>query len=207
MTPRIRVVIADDHTLFRDGLAALIETDPDFEVIAHCPDGATAIDTVAVTVPDIAVLDIEMPGPGAHAVISAIKASTPSVAILVLSMHQEPRRIRSLLDAGASGFLAKTVARDQLIAGLRSVLRGSGHIVVSGSRDVLTSVESVLSARELDVLRLVADARTNRQIATELGIAEPTVKRHLTNVYTKLGAVSRVDGVRKAVVLGLIRGV
>lgn len=202
----IRVVLADDHTLFRDGLAALIETDPAFTVVAQCPDGSSAIDVVTTVVPDIAVLDVEMPGPGAHAVVTAIRAKTPSVAIVILSMHQGPEMLRGLLDAGASAFLAKTVARDQLIAGLHSVIRSPDDILVSTSRNSLSSTlepESAarpnpLSSRELEVLRLVAEARSNWQIGRELGITESTVKRHLTNIFAKLGAVSRVDCIRKA---------
>ncbi|MDJ0395060.1 response regulator transcription factor [Rhodococcus sp. G-MC3] len=198
----IRVVLADDHTLFRDGLAALIETDPAFTVVAHCPDGTTAIDTVAAVVPDIAVLDIEMPGPGAHAVISAILARVPSVAIVVLSMHENPVILQNLLDAGASAFLAKTVDRSQLIAGLHAVIQNPENVTVSTSRKSHNEnplpAENPLSPREIEVLRLVAEARSNRQIGRELGITESTVKRHLTNVYAKLGAVSRVDCIRKA---------
>ena len=209
----IRIVLADDHTLFRDGLAALIETDPAFTVVAQCPDGTSAIDVVTTIVPDIAVLDVEMPGPGAHGVVAAIRAEAPSVAIVILSMHQGPDMLRDLLDAGASAFLAKTVARDQLIAGLHSVMRSPNDVLVSTSRNSFSSTleqdtpapANPLSARELEVLQLVAVARSNWQIGRELGITESTVKRHLTNIYAKLGAVSRVDCIRKASALGFAR--
>jgi DNA-binding NarL/FixJ family response regulator len=205
--PPFRVVIADDHTLFRDGLAALIESDPGFVVVAHCPDGTTAIDVVTAQVPDVAVLDIEMPGPGAHAVVSAIRAKAPSVAVVILSMHQDPRTMRDLLDAGASAFLSKTVAREQLIAGLHSVLRSPDDVLVSSSREsviaALRPAPHPLSPREVEIVRLVAEARTNGQIGSELGITESTVKRHLTNIFAKLGAVSRVDCIRKASALGI----
>ncbi|AYJ50576.1 response regulator [Rhodococcus sp. P1Y] len=200
-----RVVLADDHTLFRDGLAALIETDPAFEVVAQCPDGASAIEVVADLIPDIAVLDIEMPGPGARAVVTAIRDRAPSVAIVILSMHQDSEMLRDLLDAGASAFLAKTVARDQLIAGLHSVQQSPGNILLSTSRESIgvalaesPEPEHPLSPREIEVLGLVAQARSNQQIGRELGITESTVKRHLTNIFAKLGAVSRVDCIRKA---------
>ncbi|MGV8874370.1 MAG: response regulator transcription factor [Rhodococcus sp. (in: high G+C Gram-positive bacteria)] len=204
----IRVVLADDHTLFRDGLAALIETDPAFRVVAQCPDGTTAIDVITRDVPDIAVVDIEMPGPGAHAVVTAIRAAAPSVSIVVLSMHQDPELLRSLLDAGASAFLSKTVARDQLIAGLHSVQRSPNNVLLSTSRDSISSAldsqtPNPLSRRELEVLHLLAEARSNWQIGRALGITESTVKRHLTNIYAKLGAVSRVDCVRKATACGI----
>lgn len=205
--PPFRVVIADDHTLFRDGLAALIESDPGFVVVAHCPDGTTAIDVVIAQIPDVAVLDIEMPGPGAHAVVSAIRAKAPSVAVVILSMHQDPRTMRDLLDAGASAFLSKTVAREQLIAGLHSVLRSPDDVLVSSSREsviaALRPAPHPLSPREVEIVRLVAEARTNGQIGSELGITESTVKRHLTNIFAKLGAVSRVDCIRKASALGI----
>ena len=207
----IRVVLADDHTLFRDGLAALIETDPAFTVVAQCPDGATAIEVITRVVPDIAVVDIEMPGPGAHAVVTAIRKAAPTVSIVVLSMHQDAELLRSLLDAGASAFLSKTVARDQLIAGLHSVHRSHDNVLLSTSRDSISSafgsettgLPNLLSPRELEVLHLLAEARSNWQIGRELGITESTVKRHLTNIYAKLGAVSRVDCVRKATAFGI----
>ncbi len=207
----IRVILADDHTLFRDGLAALIETDPAFTVVGQCPDGTNAIEVITRDVPDIAVLDVEMPGPGAHAVVTAIRAVTPSVSIVVLSMHQDAELLRSLLDAGASAFLSKTVARDQLVAGLHSVHRSPDDILLSTSRNSINSAldtensetPSPLSPRELEVLHLLTEARSNRQIGRELGITESTVKRHLTNIYAKLGAVSRVDCARKASALGI----
>ncbi|RMB71883.1 DNA-binding response regulator [Rhodococcus sp. SBT000017] len=207
----IRVILADDHTLFRDGLAALIETDPAFTVVAQCPDGTTAIEVITRDVPDIAVVDIEMPGPGAHAVVTAIRAAAPTVSIVVLSMHQDAELLRSLLDAGASAFLSKTVARDQLIAGLHSVQRSPDNVLLSTSRDSISSAldsdmpgtPNLLSPRELEVLHLLAQARSNWQIGRELGITESTVKRHLTNIYAKLGAVSRVDCVRKATAFGI----
>ncbi|MBY4111407.1 response regulator transcription factor [Rhodococcus fascians] len=210
----IRVILADDHTLFRDGLAALIETDPAFVVIGQCPDGTSAIEVVTREVPDIAVLDVEMPGPGAHAVVTAIRAATPSVSIVVLSMHQDAELLRSLLDAGASAFLSKTVARDQLIAGLHSVQRSPDNVLLSTSRHSIHSaldtdnpeVPNPLSPRELEVLYLLTEARSNWQIGRGLGITESTVKRHLTNIYAKLGAVSRVDCVRKASAFGITGG-
>nr|WP_296779149.1 response regulator transcription factor [Rhodococcus sp. (in: high G+C Gram-positive bacteria)] len=210
MTPHpvspIRVVLADDHTLFRAGLAALIETDPAFTVVADCPDGTTAIDVITAVVPDIAVLDIEMPGPGIHAVIGALRTRAPSVRIVVLSMHEDSAVVQELLTAGASAFLAKTVARDQLIAGLHAVNRSQETVLISTSRVAFGTPErpeSPLSPRETEVVRLVADGLSNRQIGRKLGITEATVKRHLTNVYAKLGAVSRVDCLRKAAEYGV----
>lgn len=209
---RIRVVLADDHTLFRDGLAELIQTDPAFQVVGQAPDGDRVLEMVPVLRPDIAIVDVEMPGPGARAVVSTLKQTCPEVTVIVLTMHQNARIVQELLDCGAAAYLVKNIARDQLIAALHAVHQSPRNILLSVSRETLghgerSEGDRPLSAREMEVLRLTADAYSNSQIATRLGITEATVKRHLSNIYAKLGAVSRVDSVRKAMAARLINPV
>lgn len=144
--------------------------------------------------------------------VAAIRDRAPSVAVIILSMHQGSKRLRELLDAGASAYLAKTVARDQLIASLHSVHRSPNNILLSASRDSFGTaqptepeLENPLSPRELEVLQLVSEAYSNSQIGRRLNITEGTVKRHLTNIYAKLGAVSRFDCVRKAAAFNFVQ--
>ncbi|MDP9850013.1 response regulator [Streptosporangium lutulentum] len=206
---RIRVMLADDHTLFRDGLAELIQTDPAFEVVGQAADGDKIIELVPIMRPDIVIVDVEMPGPGARAVVSTLRRVCPEATVIVLTMHQNARIVQELLDCGAAAYLVKNIARDQLIAALHAVHQSPRNILLSVSRETLGHGEPAagdrpLSAREMEVLRLTADAYSNSQIATRLGITEATVKRHLSNIYAKLGAVSRVDSVRKAMAARLI---
>ncbi|GGK92797.1 DNA-binding response regulator [Planomonospora parontospora subsp. parontospora] len=210
---RIRVVLADDHTLFRDGLAELIQTDPAFQVVGQAADGDKVLALVPVLRPDIVIVDVEMPGPGARAVVSRLRQVCPEATVIVLTMHQNSRIVQELLDCGAAAYLVKNIARDQLIAALHAVHQSPRNVLLSVSRETLGHGEQTegggrpLSAREMEVLRLTADAYSNSQIATRLGITEATVKRHLSNIYAKLGAVSRVDSVRKAMAARLINPV
>ncbi|WP_283138065.1 response regulator [Rhizohabitans arisaemae] len=209
--PSIRVVLADDHTLFRDGLAQLIQTDPAFQIVGQAADGDRTVQIVTALRPDILVLDVEMPGPGARAVVTGLRRTCPEVSVIVLTMHQNSRIVQELLDCGAAAYLVKNIARDQLIAALHAVYQSPRNVLLSVSRETLggggdprEGTPRRLSTREMEVLRLTAEAFSNSQIATRLGISEATVKRHLTNIYAKLGAVSRVDSVRKAMAAKLI---
>ncbi|MET9630350.1 response regulator transcription factor [Lentzea sp. NPDC006480] len=208
----VRIVLADDHTLFREGLRELLSTDPDFDVVGEGSSGDEAIALAERHRPDVVLLDVEMPGPGAKAVILALRATMPDLNVIVLTMHDSPGVVRDLLQSGAAAYLVKNIARDQLVAAVRSVSRNRENVVLSIPRETMDALEppaerpSPLSARELDVLRLVAKAMSNAQIAAALFISEGTVKRHLTNIYGKLDAVSRVDAIKKAAAADLITG-
>ncbi|MEV4053544.1 response regulator transcription factor [Amycolatopsis sp. NPDC049688] len=210
--PKVTIVVADDHTLFRQGLRELLSTDPGFEVIGEAAHGEEAIALVQRHRPAILLLDVEMPGPGAKAVIERVRRTCPDTAVVILTMHDAPALVRDLLDRGAAAYLVKNIARDELIAAIRSVSRSKDNVLLSIPRATMESLErqqeqrTLLSQRELEVLRLVATAMSNAQIASRLFISEGTVKRHLTNIYGKLGAVSRVDAIKKAVKARLIEG-
>ncbi|GLZ35198.1 DNA-binding response regulator [Lentzea sp. NBRC 105346] len=208
----VRIVLADDHTLFREGLRELLSTDPDFEVVGEGSSGDEAIELVDRHHPDVVLLDVEMPGPGAKAVIQRLRESHPDINVIILTMHDSAGVVRDLLQTGAAAYLVKNIAREQLVAAVRSVSRNRENVVLSIPRETMDALEppdvreSPLSARELDVLRLVAKAMSNAQIASALFISEGTVKRHLTNIYAKLDAVSRVDAIKKAAAANLITG-
>lgn len=210
--PKVTIVVADDHTLFRQGLRELLSTDPEFSVTGEAAHGDEVVALVQRHRPDVLLLDVEMPGPGAKAVIERVRRTSPGTAVVVLTMHDAPALVRDLLDYGAAAYLVKSIARDELITAIRSVSRTRDNVLLSIPRATMESLErqqeqrTLLSDRELELLRLVAAAMSNAQIASRLFISEGTVKRHLTNIYGKLGAVSRVDAIKKAVQARLIEG-
>lgn len=208
-TAAISVVVVDDHTLFREGVAELLASEPTLRVVAQGSDSAEALDLVDRHRPDVVLVDIEMPGPGLRTTVRRLRQEYPDTRVMVLTMHDQPELVMQLLDQGVAGYLVKTISRLELIAAVRSVVTIRGKIVLSVSPGTISRLNqptlgSALSARELEVLQLIALAMSNAQIARQLLITEGTVKRHLTNIYAKLGAVSRVDAIRKATAARII---
>ncbi|MFE2496827.1 response regulator [Streptomyces scopuliridis] len=206
---RYRIVIADDHTLLRDALAELIRGMGDFDVTAAVGDAPAAIAMAAEHRPDVLLMDIEMPGNEDPArTVRAVQAASPDTKIMVLTMHDDPRLLQSLLPLGIRGYLHKTATHHALVAALRDACSQDGLTVSLPPRPRSEPDPrprpDVLSPRELEVIALVAAGHSNRRAATQLGLTEGTVKRHLRNIFAKLGAVSRVDAVNKAVAAGLI---
>lgn len=201
----VSIVVADDHTLFRQGLYQLIGTDPGLSVVAMGTNGPEAVALVSQHRPHVAIIDVEMPGDGAERTVDALRRAAPETKIVVLTMHDDAGLVRRLLDRGASAYLVKSISRDQLVATLWTLARGADDrdVLLSVSRATITRLddrrERMLTAREAEVLRLCADAKSNAEIGRLLQITEGTVKRHLTNIFAKLGAVSRLDAVRKGI--------
>jgi len=198
---RRSIVIIDDHSLFRQGIRALLESA--FDIVGEGGTSYDALRLVAETSPDVLLLDVELPGIPAEQTITRVRRDHPEVAIVVLTMHNDVALERQLLRAGASHYVTKKVNGDDL------------SMIVSGATpapattrpaapDTEAAAPTILTSRELDVLRMIAQAYTNRDISVQLHIAEGTVKRHTTNMYVKLGATSRIDAVRKAARLGLL---
>jgi DNA-binding NarL/FixJ family response regulator len=209
----IRIVVVDDHNMFRAGVIELLQSVPDFDIVAEGASGIEAI-TIALDVkPDIIILDVEMPGPGARPTIHKVLEVSPSTKIIILTMHDDPELLRELFEAGAAGYLLKSAGRTELIAAINTASRAEDSVLVSVSRATVISLgrsaqphSDLLSPRELEVLLLLAQGRSNRDIAASLYVSSGTVKRHLTNIYAKLGASSRLDAVRKADQLGISAG-
>lgn len=198
----ITVVLADDHALFRDGVREILEVHGGIAVVGEAATGDEAVQRAARLRPDVVLLDVEMPGGDAAETVGRIRALAPQTRVIILSMHDGPDLVRRLIAAGSHGYLLKSVSGYELAAAVRSVRGDDGRIVVSVSREGLAPARqtpgTTLSAREAEVLRLVAEALSNHQIATRLNITVPTVKRHLRNIFGKLGAVSRLDAVNRA---------
>jgi DNA-binding NarL/FixJ family response regulator len=210
--PRTSIVVVDDHRLFRAGLIELLDTVPDFTITA---DGASGVDAITLAheyKPDVVVLDVEMPGPGAPATIRKILEASPHTKVVVLTMHDDVGVVRTVLEAGAAGYLLKSAGRAELIAAINAACRNEDAVLVSVSRATLMGLgrddarvrPELLSAREVEVVQQIATGRSNRDVGAVLYISEATVKRHLANIYAKLGASSRIDAIRKAEQLGII---
>ena len=193
-------MLADDHALFRKGVRALIEHS--FDVVGEAADGQEAVALVEQARPDVLLLDVEMPGGSAERTITTVRRRSPSTAVVILTMHTDAVLQRQLLRAGASAFASKNIDERSLI----DLLSSAKPVQEAAPTDVPAASDRVLTDRELEVIRMIAQAYTNREISARLNITEGTVKRHTTNIYAKLGATSRIDAVRKVIRLDLLEG-
>lgn len=201
-----RLVLADDHALFRETLAELLDSQPTLEVVGQAADAEQALERVSAARPDVVLLDVQMPHSRGAATVRALSAAAPTTRILCLSAFAQPHLVEELLAAGARGFLHKGISSQGLLEAVRRVLAEPQHatVLVPAVRHLGARPEGPLSRREHQVLTGAASAMSNRQIAQWLEITEGTVKRHLHSVYRKLGAVSRIDAVNKAIAASLI---
>jgi DNA-binding NarL/FixJ family response regulator len=205
---RLRLLLVDDHTLFRDGVAELLAIEEDLDVVGRVGDSVAAVRMARETKPDTILLDVEMPYHPVSVTMRALRGAAPQARILILTMHDEPRLLQEVLAAGAHGALMKTATREELVGAIRAVGYHGKTVLSVSTRtavELTLPTHSPLSPRELEVLELAARALSNAQIAAQLFIAEGTVKRHLTNIYAKLDAVSRLDAVNRARAAGLIQ--
>jgi DNA-binding NarL/FixJ family response regulator len=195
----IRVLIADDHPIMRDGIAAAIESGEDMVVIGQAADGAEAIVRFRELRPDIALIDLQMPGVDGLQAIAAIGGEFPEARIIVLTSYPGDARVKRALTFGASAYLLKTATREEILAAIRSVMNGRRVVASEVAGEIASHAWSeMLSDRELSVLRLVATGHTNKRIADILCISEDTVKARLKNIMTKLGAMDRTHAVTLA---------
>ena len=205
------VLIADDHGIVRSGLRMLLERQEGIEVVAEASDGAEARDLAISHRPDLAILDVKMPKLTGLEATREIREHAPEVAILILSMHDEERYLFEALKAGASGYVLKRAADSDLMDAIRAVERGEPFLTPDAQQALIKDVlsreehrEEELTPREQEVVTLVAEAHTNREIAALLGLSEKTVENHRANAMRKLGMRDRVELVRYAIRRGLI---
>ncbi|CAN5222015.1 response regulator transcription factor [soil metagenome] len=207
----IRVLIADDHGIVRSGLKLLIDRQPDMEVASEAEDGIAAVEKVLSDRPDVAVLDVSMPRlTGLHAA-RQIRSHTDDVQVLMLSMHDEDAYFFDALEAGASGYVSKRGADGDLIDAIRTVAAGRTFLNSRTQQALMKQWlqdgpkrSDELTPREMEVVKLIAEANTNRQIADALQVSEKTVESHRANVLSKLGMRDRVELVRYAIRRGLV---
>ncbi|WP_341997349.1 response regulator transcription factor [Microbacterium sp. LWH7-1.2] len=208
----IRLLIADDHPVVRAGLAGLLSDEPGFEVVAEASDGDEAVRLAAATRPDVVLMDLRMPkvdGVAATARIAGGEAGDPPPRVLILTTYESDDQILAAIEAGATGYLLKAAPQAEIVAGIRSVAAGQSALSPQVAVRLVERMrrpepETVLTARELDVLRLVATGHSNKQIAAVLGIGESTVKTHLLKVFEKLGVADRTRAVTLAMERGLL---
>ena len=199
-----RVLLADDHTMFRQGLAKLLTTYGGLEVVADTPNDEEAIALVEKTKPDVVIMQVQLPVERAKEALSRMREVEPAPKIIIVTMFEEPGLMRELLSLGASGYVLKSSSATQLVGAVRAAAFApeGGDVVVGLPRGLLEEAGEgsggLLSVRELEILLLAARGLSNRRIAQELHLAEGTVKRHLANTYQKMGVGSRGEAVRKA---------
>lgn len=212
---KTRIMLADDHPLLRQALRDVLEKQPDFEVIAEASDGEEAVKLATEMLPDVVIMDISMPILNGLEATKQIKASNPSIAVLVLTVHSDSEHILSILRAGAGGYLTKSVYGDEVIHAVRALV--SGETVLSpavsqqifkyafqhSSRPKNLGTGNTLSSRELEVINLAARGISNKDIAQRLGLSLRTVKGYLADLFLKLNVASRTE----AVIICLRKGI
>ncbi len=207
MDKKIRVLIADDHIVFRQGTRALLEQEPDLEVIGEAGDGEEAINMAKELNPDVAIIDIAMPVVDGIAATKQIKESCPDTNILILSAYDDDQFVFRLLQAGAAGYLLKSVPSSELITAIRAVKAGDSILHPAIARKVLSRFvpssdkpkdhvkPGILNKREIELLTLVAHGASNKEIAHEFSVSVRTVQSHLRHIFKKLGVNSRTEAV------------
>ncbi|MER3421898.1 MAG: DNA-binding response regulator [Nitrospiraceae bacterium] len=215
---RIRVLIADDHRVVREGLSAILKTKENIEVVGEAQDGQEAVEKTRVLLPDVILMDVSMPRMGGVEATRQVKREFPHIGIIALTMYEEQQYIFDLVRAGATGYLLKDTDSAQIVQAIRSVYRGESLIHPSVASKILAEfsllaqkkgkktsmVEHDLTEREIMVLRLVADGKTNKEIANKLDLSEKTVKNHVRNIFHKLQVYDRTQAAILAIRKGLI---
>lgn len=223
---KIRILLADDHPILREGLRAVLETQPDFEVIAEAVNGLEAVRLALTMQPDILLLDLEMPQMDGVETIRRLRQQQPNSRIIVFTAFDNDERIIHAVQAGANGYLLKEAPRDEIFSAIRitmaggsllqpvvasKLLRHMGHLPITGSAGATYSHTTQpalpfepLTERELEVLNLLAQGMPNKEIAAQLVISERTAKFHVSSIMGKLGATNRTEAVSLAAQKGLI---
>jgi two-component system, NarL family, response regulator LiaR len=213
---KIKVLIADDHAVVREGTRRILEQEPDMEVVGEAGDGEEAVNLATSLKPDVAIIDIAMPKLDGIEATKRIKAAWPSINILILSAYDDDQFIFSLLEAGAAGYLLKSIRSRELIDAIRAVYSGESVLHPSIARKVLNRFVStsgkpegqepsgVLSDREMEVLRLAAKGLSNQDIAEKLCLSIRTVQGHLGHIFNKLQVGSRTEAVVRALKEGWV---
>jgi DNA-binding NarL/FixJ family response regulator len=209
----LHILIADDHGIVRSGIRMLIDRQEGMRVVAEAEDGLQAVDLAQSTRPDVAILDVSMPRMTGLQAAREIRLRAPDTSVLLLSMHDDERYFFDAVDVGAAGYVLKRAADTDLIDAIQAVARGEQFVSPDTERAVIKEwldgsreerLEDPLTPRELDVVKLIAEAHTNKQIAEALHVSEKTVESHRANVLSKLGMRDRVELVRYAIRRGLV---
>ncbi|NOT54177.1 MAG: response regulator transcription factor [Deltaproteobacteria bacterium] len=204
--PPIRILIADDHPVVCEGLAALINRTPDMTVVGEAQSGRAAVTLFAECAPDLALMDLRMPDLDGVGAIREIRAMSPTARFLVLTTYDGDEDIYRALHAGAQGYMLKDAPRQELLAAIRAIYRGETRIspAMAGKLAARMREHSALTPRESEVLRLLVDGRNNKDIGITLSISEGTVKLHVNKLFAKLGVGSRTEAAHVALKRGIL---
>lgn len=208
----IRVVIADDHRIVREGLVLMLSDIEDIEIVGEAEDGASLLELLETVTADVALLDVRMPGVGGLEALPELREVQPELKVIILSMHDEPAYVAKAVELGANAYLLKNTDREELVRAMHLVVDGKAYIQAELTGALVDRVAAdtreidspAVSPRVSEVLRLLALGYENKQIATELGIAEATVKTYLRTLYEQLDVRNRAEAVAVALRLGLI---
>lgn len=205
----IRILVVDDHPVVREGLVASLEDDPEFQVIGSAGSASEALPLVVAQKPDIILLDLELPDVNGLAAIPSLTAAHSESKVVILTAYDTDERVMGALRAGAKGYLLKGASLEEIARAIRTVHGGESYLEPRIASKVLIELDphkrpAALSHREREVLRLIADGLSNKQIAQKLGITERTVKFHVTSIRNKLGAENRAQAVAVAAQRGLL---
>ena len=205
----IKILVADDHPVVRAGIRGMLETQPDFEVIAEAKNGQEALEQASKLKPNVVLMDLRMPQMEGVEAIGKIKAQYPDIHILVLTTYDTDADIVRAVEAGATGYLLKDAPREELFRAVRATAKGETVLAPPVAARLMEKVrdhgEQALSAREIDVLLLVARGASNQDVAEKLHVSTATVKSHLIQIYQKLGVSDRTAAVTTAIERGIIR--
>lgn len=208
MTERISLVISDDHPVVRSGLRGMLESQPDFDVVAEASNGAEAVESVGRFAPDVVLMDVRMPKMDGVAATEKIKADYPQTEVLILTTYNSDVDILRAVEKGATGYLLKDAPHEQIFDAVRSAAKGDSAlsaVVASRLLGRLRTGPDDLSKREVEVLQSLTEGKNNKEIAEKLWISEATVKSHLNRAYQKLGAADRTGAIIAALKRGIIR--
>ena len=200
----IKVLLADDHTLFRQGIAAVLDGYASMEVVGETDNDQGAVELARLTKPDVVLMQVQMPFSRAKANLRQMQQINPPPKVVIVTMLEDPHHVRELMEVGVSAYIVKSASAEHLVAAVRTAILDpkSKNVVVGMPLEILEEADEgsggVLSARELEILLLAARGLSNHQIARSLNVAEGTVKRHLANTYEKMEVRSRGEATRKA---------
>jgi two-component system NarL family response regulator len=205
-TAQARVLIVDDHALFRTGVANIINQEPDLHVVAEATNGVEAVTAFERHRPDVTLLDLRMPEMEGVEAVQRIRDRDPHARVIVLTTYDTDDEISRALKAGAKAYVLKDISADDLISCIRAVLAGRTYLAPAAAAKLAEGVTRVqLTPRELSALQLMADGKANKEIANALGISERTVKTHLGHLFEKLSVTSRTEAIKVATRRGLVR--
>lgn len=218
MAKNIKILIVDDHRIVREGLSAILETKDEIQIVGEAGDGGEAVEKARALLPDVIIMDVSMPGMTGVEATRLIKREFPHIGIIALTMYEDQQHIFDLVRAGATGYLLKDSDSTEILAAIRAISKGESLIHPSVASKILAEfsllaegkgkkrsfLEHDLTEREITVLRLVADGKTNKEIANVLDLSEKTVKNHVRNIFHKLQVYDRTQAAILAIRKGII---